>query len=413
MVYLDFARAFDKVDHIILLKKAKDLKKNGKLLDWLKCFLTKRTQAVVLEGFQSREEPVVSGVPQGTVLAPLLFLIMINDLPNAVKHCSLSSFADDTKIVKTIRDITDHFLMVEDLNRIYRWSDENKLPFNCNKFTLIQYKTKNTQILPDYHYNAPDGNIIEKEDNVKDLGIIMSSSLSFKDHISYIVSKCKQLTGWILRTFKSRDKLTMLTLWKSLVLSRLDYCSQLWSPVKIGEMQEIEGLQRTFTNCISGVTNLDYWDRLSNLHLYSIERRFERYLIIYAWKIIERKVVSPETFTEYDIDSRTGRKFGFTQSKSNETKRNFTYDSPFNRAKMTFNSLPKELRNITDVGVDNFKTQLDRFLSKIPDQPNVPGYRKYRACATNSIRDQFQHLEMGGNAVVAPASALSQETLST
>ena len=203
----------------------------------------------------------------------------------------------------------------------------------------------------------------------------------------------------------------MLTLWKSLVLSRLDYCSQLWSPVKIGEMQEIEGLQRTFTNCISGVTSLDYWDRLSNLHLYSIERRFDRYQIIYAWKIIEKKIVNPEPFTESDIESRTGRKFKFV--KSNETKILFSPNAPFDRAKMAFNSLPKELRNITDVSVEYFKTQLDKFLSKIPDQPNVPGYKKFRACATNSISDQFQHLEMGGNAVVASASALSQKTLST
>ena len=176
-------------------------------------------------------------------------------------------------------------------------------------------------------------------------------------------------------------------------------------------MQEIEGWQRALTSCISGVSKLDYWDRLSNLHLYSIERRFERYLIIYAWKVIENIIVKPESFAVTDIDSRTGRKFTFT--KLNETKRLSTYNSPFNRAKISFHSLPIQLRDITDVGVDSFITQLDRFLSVIPDQPNVPGYKKFRASGSNSISDQFLHLQMGGNPVVAPVSALSQETLST
>ena len=315
-----------------------------------------RTQAVVLEGFKSREEPVISGVPQGTVLAPLLFIIMINDLPSTLKHCSLSSFADDTKIVKPILDMSDHLMMEEDLNRVYKWSEDNKLPFNCNKFTLIQYTSKKSDNSLTYHYIAPDGNKIQKVDNVKDLGIIMSSDLRFSDHINHIASKCKQLTGWIFRTFKSRDKLTMLTLWKSLVLSRLDYCSQLWSPSKVGEMQEIEGLQRTFTNYISEVSNLDYWDRLSKLHLYSIERRFERYSIIYAWKIIEKIIISPELFSETDIDSRTGRKFILSSYSQTRT---IAINSPFKRAKQVFNSLPKHLRNISNVDADSFKNQLD------------------------------------------------------
>ena len=102
VIYLDFSRAFDKEDHLILLQKIKKLHIKGKTFNWLKNFLSHRSQIVVVDGAESRPESVISGVPQGTVLGPLLFLIMINDLPDVLKHCSVSSFADDTKISKKI-----------------------------------------------------------------------------------------------------------------------------------------------------------------------------------------------------------------------------------------------------------------------------------------------------------------------
>ena len=412
VIYLDFARAFDKVNHLILLKKARKLGISGKLLNWIKCFLLERTQTVVLEGFNSKVEFVKSGVPQGTVLAPLLFIIMINDLPNVLKHCSLSSFADDTKVVKTIKELTDQVLMAEDLINIFKWSEENKLPFNCSKFTLLQYCSKHIQTVPEYHYLTLDRSKITKVDHVKDLGVIMSSNLKFNDHMTHIISRCKQLTRWLLRTFKSRDKLSMMTLWKTLILSRLDYCSQLWSPNKVGDMQELGALQRTFTYYINEVSNLDYWGRLAHLKLYSIERRFERYNIIYAWKIIERIIVQPESFRETDISSRTGRKFLFSNSSQTHQVSKFS-ETPFNRVRKVFNSLPRELRNITAVDVERFKRQLDRFLSYIPDEPNVVGYRKFRSSTTNSIQDQMLYLQSGGDEVTASSFALTEEDPST
>lgn len=402
VIYLDFARAFDKVDHRILLNKVKKLKIIGEVLNWLKSFILNRTQTVVLEGSQSKEEYVQSGVPQGTVLAPLLFIIMINDLPDVLKHCSLKSFADDTKLIKIIQNIDDHEKMKEDLKSVYQWSDNNNLPFNCNKFTLIRYKTKENDDV--YEYFAPDGTKIDQDDKVRDLGVIMSSNLKFKDHIKFISTRCRQLSGWILRTFKTREQLPLLTLWKSLVLSRLDYCSQLWSPIKVGEMQEIEALQRTFTSHIHGLAYFqDYWDRLITLKLYSVERRFERYSIIYAWKIIEQECLYPEPYQTTDINSRTGRKFIYYYPINSNKCR--AYNTPFNRLKKAFNSLPKDLRNMSDVSTEKFKSHLDGFLSIIPDQPNVPGYKRNRACATNLIADQYQYILMGGDPVMASSLA--------
>ena len=98
------------------------------------------------------------------------------------------------------------------------------------------------------------------------------------------------MSGWILRTFSSRDKNTMLTLWKSMVIPIFDYCSPLWSPTKVGLIQEIESIQKSFVNKIAGVRNLSYWEQLKFLKIYSLERRRERFQVLYIWSIIEGKV---------------------------------------------------------------------------------------------------------------------------
>ena len=121
------------------------------------------------------------------------------------------------------------------------------------------------------------------------LSCLVSRDCSFDSHITSLSRRCNNLAGWILRTFVSRDKLTMLTLFKSLVISRLDYASQLWSPHKISQITQIEKVQRSFTKHIAGLRDLSYHERLQTLKLYSLQRRRERYCIILLWKIIENK----------------------------------------------------------------------------------------------------------------------------
>ena len=113
----------------------------------------------------------------------------------------------------------------------------------------------------------------------------MSSDCSFDAHINQLIKKCKNSAGWILRTFVTQDRLTMLTLFKAIVLSRLDYASQLWSPSKIYQINLIEKVQRTFTKHITEMHDLSYNERLKALKLYSLQRRRERYCIIYVWKV--------------------------------------------------------------------------------------------------------------------------------
>ena len=124
---------------------------------------------------------------------------------------------------------------------------------------------------------------------MKDLGIILSSDLSRGSHISTIATRARKVVAWVLSAFKTRNMLTMMTLYKSLVKSHLEYCCPLWNSCKTSETQEIEGVQRTFTARIWGFQHLDYWQRLKALDLMSLQRRRERYIIIHMWKILHYK----------------------------------------------------------------------------------------------------------------------------
>ena len=118
----------------------------------------------------------------------------------------------------------------------------------------------------------------------------MSNSGDFQDHISKVTDTVRDLSSWILRSFKSRSPTLMLQLWKSIVIPHLDYCSQLWNPHKVSAIQQLEELQKSFVRHISGFRHMNYWTALAKLGLYSLQRRRERYQIIYLWSILESKV---------------------------------------------------------------------------------------------------------------------------
>ena len=158
----------------------------------------------------------MSGVPQGTVMGPLLFLIMISDINKGTTSSKLVSFADDTRVYSNIAEADDCDNLQYDLNSIYNWAIHN------NKFNYILFSSS----LSSNSYNVyvnPNMEIINPSDNVLDLGIFMSNNCSFEFHIQNLCKKCSNLSGWILRTFTTRDSITMMTLFKSLVLPRLDY----------------------------------------------------------------------------------------------------------------------------------------------------------------------------------------------
>ena len=282
VLYLDFSKAFDKVDHKILLKKIQAFGIRGKLYDWIASFLTGRKQHVIVDGVMSTIIDVISGVPQGTVLGPLLFLIYIDDIFSVVKHSKIKVFADDSKLHKDISSHIDRILLQEDLLSVVNWADANNMELNEEKFQLLQHGK-----LPDLKqpYILPSGETLKGSDHVKDLGVYIDPDLNWRTHIAMKSAQARNMASWVLRTFISRDVATMMLLYKSYVRSHLEYCCPLWSPHMQCEIIKLEAVQRSFTAKIQGLGNLNYWERLRRLSMYSLQRRRERYTIILVWKI--------------------------------------------------------------------------------------------------------------------------------
>jgi hypothetical protein len=395
VVYLDFAKAFDKVDFLVTLRKLKNLGISGKLGKWLYAFLTDRTQAVLVNGARSKHCEVKSGVPQGSVLGPLLFLILIGDIDDRVTTSFVSSFADDTRVGRRISTESDVKDLQADLNTIYQWAVDNNMQFNSDKFECLRYG-KNKDIQTHTHYTSNSADAITVKESVKDLGVTMSSDGSFKKQIANVIESANKMCGWILRTFRTRAAHPMLTLWRSMVLSRLDYCSQLWCPIQKGDIQALEGVQRSFIRKISGVNHLNYWEQLHELGLYSLERRRERYQIIYTWRILEDQVPNIHAPNKGAIQAdhhiRRGR---FCQvphvSKSAPPQvQKQRYASFSLRGPCLFNSLPHSIRNKSNCSTDEFKRNLDKYLATVPDEPQVPGYTAFRRAESNSLLHMAQ-----------------------
>ena len=162
-------------------------------MKWIEEFLKDRWQHVAVEGVMSGDSPVRSGVPQGLVLGPFLFLVHIGDMTDVTRHSRVSSFADDTRLLKQIKSIEDCNLLQQDLKEIYEWAKQTNMFFNGSKFVLLRYSASGDVI--DYTYASSENSPIPEEDRTTDLGVIMSKSVNFKDHIADVAARGRQRVG--------------------------------------------------------------------------------------------------------------------------------------------------------------------------------------------------------------------------
>ena len=172
-------------------------------------------------------------------LGPLLFLVIIGDIDREVATSFVASFADDTRAVNGISTNADVYDLQVDLDAIYHWADENNMEFNNPKFECLRYGCNN-DLKACTSYKVKSGEWITVVDHVKDLGVTLSSDGNFEEHIHNVLYNANKLCGWVLRTFNTRKTLPMMTLWKTLIRSRLDYCCQLWCPPKKCDVQALE-----------------------------------------------------------------------------------------------------------------------------------------------------------------------------
>ena len=380
-IYLDYAKAFDKVDHALLVRKLECYSVHPVVLKWIGSFLSERKQTVVVNGIRSSEEPVLSGVPQGSVLGPILFIVFINDLGSVVTHEStVRFFADDTRISRHIACVSDHDALQDDVLSIIGWAKRNNMQLHEQKFELLVHRADPTSSLDCmpftselYSYEVSEEVLLSPMTELRDLGVRVSADLSWKSHISSVVSKGRSFAAWVLSVFRSREPEVMMTLYKTYVRSQLEYCSLLWHPQSIEDINVIEGVQRTFTSRIAGMGHMNYWERLKVLNLMSLQRRRERFIVITMWKLCNGFVPNDLKIQFRPID-RTGIKAKLPRYPRGCRSRVLTqYDASFAYiGPKLWNVLPKELNMVGELG--KFKSRLTKFLLSLPDKPPVQGY---------------------------------------
>ena len=380
-IYLDYAKAFDKVDHKLLLQKLHRYGFSSQIIDWVKSFLCNRNQSVVVNGHHSIISAILSGVPQGTVLGPLLFILFINDLQDCVLHSKVSFFADDTRISKHISSEQDVKLLQDDLDRVILWTLHNNMKLHEDKFEFMvhHYNAKNPLyelpfVISDcMSYSISNGDYLLPITTLRDLGVTVSSDLSWTPHISAITCKARATAAWVFSVFRTRDTVTMITLYKSLVRSLLEYCCPLWNPRKVTDIQLLEGVQRTFTSKIRSVKHLNYWDRLRALKLMSLQRRRERYIILQMWKVLHNACPN-DLDIKFHQSTRHGCQANLPRlNKSSTLRHQNLYDSSFAvLGPRLWNIIPSSLTQEPDF--QQFKNSVTKFVQSVPDQPPVAGY---------------------------------------
>jgi hypothetical protein len=224
VIYMDFAKAFDTVPHKRLLGKLQSYGINNQILPWTEAFLSGRKQRVRIGGEFSGWKTVTSGIPQGSVLGPLLFVIYINDLPENV-HTHVYMFADDTKLFSEISSAADVDNLQQDLTALHTWSERWLLRFHpdkCKVLTIGKRRHEHTYVL-----NHAD---LEAVDDMKDLGVIIDADLKFRSHIQEKVNKANAIMGSIRRTFTHMDNEIFKLLFTAHVRPHLEYGNQIWYP---------------------------------------------------------------------------------------------------------------------------------------------------------------------------------------
>ena len=300
VAYLDFKKAFDLVSHQHLLYKMSKYGITNQTLNWIRAFLHQRSQRVVIRGSTSESFEVTSGVPQGSVLGPILFLIFINDLPLEIIS-PLSLFADDSKVFSRIvadknkkkgQAENGNVLLQKDLNSIASWAKKWKMEFNVDKCKIMHLGNQNIK-----HTYTMDGSSLATTNEEKDLGVLIDDKLGFDKHIRSIVKKANRMLGLIKIGFSCLDKEIFMNLYPVLVRPLLEYCVQVWSPYKRKYINLLEGVQRRATKLVPELRELQYEERLKKLGLTTLEERRVRGDMIETYKILTGKEdINPSKF---------------------------------------------------------------------------------------------------------------------
>ena len=297
-VYIDFAKAFDTVPHNLIIKKFNHIGLPSWLTDWLYSYLSDRKAFVRLNSVSSRTFDITSGVPQGSVLGPLIFIIYVNDLCEQLSSSKLS-FADDLKFFRAVTSPADCAAIQDDIDRLSVWCSDNGMRVNTKKCKIITFTRSNDFILHDYNIEQ---NPLERVTSICDLGVTIDSKLRFNEHMSIISAKAYTMVGFIRRHAACfTDIYCLKILFCALVRSILEYASPVWSPVNVTQIILIERVQRTFMRFAlrqlpwNDPVNLpNYSDRCKLINLETLAARRTKQQRLFIFDLISGNVDCPE-----------------------------------------------------------------------------------------------------------------------
>ncbi len=347
-VYLDFRKAFDTVPHERLLTKLESYGITGPILQWVRAFLSGRSQYVRVGDKYSSTSPVTSGIPQGSILGPILFLIFINDLPDCVESICLI-FADDTKIFNTS---CNHSVLQSDLNKLKEWSELWQIYFNNSKCKCIYYGHNNPE--NEYHFKTCTGlDHIAKGTEEKDLGVIFDPSLKFDLHINAAIKKANSILGLIKRSFSYIDDKIFLQLYKALVRPHLEYGQAVWYPHLSRQELALEKVQKRATKLVPSLRHLSYTERLKALNLPSLSYRRIRGDMILVYNLFSQDSWNSLLERSETVSTR-GHDFKLYKSSANTNMRKYAFSQ---RVVTNWNNL--SLSTVHAPNINSFKKLLD------------------------------------------------------
>ena len=270
IIYMDFAKAFDKVPLHRLIGKVASMGVEGRVKGWIQQWLEGRTQRVVMNGRYSDWTAVTSGVPQGSVLGPTLFLMFINDLEDGVQSTVLK-FADDTKLYTEVTKDEGGEQRQEDLDKCTEWANQWMMEFNVSKCKVLH--AGRTNRMKEY---TMEGKILEKVQEEKDLGVMLDKAMNGSRQVTEAVKKANRALAQLRRTITNKEIDTVIPIYKATVRPHLEYCVQAWAPYLKKDINALEKVQHRATKMITTLRKLPYEQRLKECNLTTLEERRKR-----------------------------------------------------------------------------------------------------------------------------------------
>ena len=382
IIYFDFAKAFDSVSHDLILEKLKnEFRINGLMLRFIKSYLQGRQQQVVVGGVKSDILPVKSGVPQGSILGPLLFVIFINDMFECVSEgTNIALYADDTKIWREINYSSDHFILQDDIDKLYNWSLANKMKFHPSKCKALSvtYQRNILHNLPFTIFNYKLGSVyIDYVASQVDLGVIVNNKLLWTDHCDSLVKNANSKLALLMRTCHfTINKRQKRSFYLTVIRSIFEHCSVIWHPMSPNQISKFDAVQKKAVKWINGrpfdhFTETEYMTKLKDLNILPMKFKFALNDLLLFFKIINSciplKLPKHFTFIKPEDVRYTRKTSEICEDKdvtrikcSIKPSCNSFKNCNFYRTMTLWNSVPFSIRQLNRIS--SFKMQVTKLL---------------------------------------------------